>query len=133
MRFYHLARQSHVLVSTSLNAFGKLSGWEQYGLLESIARPKSRFVRASSSEMHGQAKEFPSTRLAAFTLGAPWTDGVNAKDTKSYYPTEVNLVIGDPSKAKRFWNARQRSLQRQESVRCTGKINGYWLPVGQVS
>jgi GDP-D-mannose dehydratase len=93
MRFYHLARQSHVLVSTSLNAFGKLSGWEQYGLLETIARPKSRFVRASSSEMHGQAKEFPSTRLAAFTLGAPWTDGVNAKDTKSYYPTEVNLVI----------------------------------------
>ena len=84
-------------------------------------------------------------------VGLDWRKYVK-KDPKYYRPSEVDLLIGDPSKAKRVleWEAktRFRDLIRlmvdadiaavkesngEESGKCSGKINGYWLLAAPVS
>src|SRR5204862_197035 len=96
---YNLAAQSHVRVSFDSPEYtADISATGTVRLLEAIRETglKPRFYQASSSEMFG-------------LVGLDWQKHVEI-DPRYYRPAEVDLLIGDYSKAKRQlgWEPKTR-------------------------
>jgi GDPmannose 4,6-dehydratase len=102
---YNLAAQSHVMVSfetpeytANADALGALRLLEAIRIL-GLER-KARFYQASTSELYGLVRETPQTERTPFYPRSPYAGEVVVEiDPRYFRPTEVDVLIGDPSKA----------------------------------
>src|SRR5436309_1588755 len=118
---YHLGAQSHVRVSFDIPEYtSDVTGVGTIRILEAIRETglRSRFYQASSSEMFGKAQQVPQSEKktvrefieAAFAhVDLDWKKYVK-HDSRYERPAEVDLLIGDSTKAKKIlgWEPKVR-------------------------